>query len=108
MLDEADRRFPGVPVKAVVTTSDSWPHIGGIREYGPLLASDYKLYALNSTTGALRCTFNTGGAIAASPLAIDPDGAGPEGVTFLKTPLPRNANGKVLKNALRELLTASV
>src|SRR4029078_12651961 len=44
-------------------------------------ASDYKLYALNSTTGALRCTFNTGGAIAASPLAIDPDGAGPEGVT---------------------------
>ncbi len=31
----------------------------------------------------------------------------PEGVTFLKAPLPRNANGKVLKNALRELLTAS-
>jgi len=44
-------------------------------------ASDYKLYALNATTGALRCTFNTGGAIAASPLAVDPDGAGPEGVT---------------------------
>ena len=33
VLDEAARRFPGVPVKAVVTTSDSWPHFGGIREY---------------------------------------------------------------------------
>jgi outer membrane protein assembly factor BamB len=44
-------------------------------------ASDYKLYALNATTGALRCTFTTGGAIAASPVAVDPDGAGPEGVT---------------------------
>jgi outer membrane protein assembly factor BamB len=43
-------------------------------------ANDYKLYALNATTGALRCTFNTGGAISASPTAVDPDGAGPEGV----------------------------
>jgi hypothetical protein len=33
VLDEAKRRFPGLPVKAVVTTSDSWPHFGGIREY---------------------------------------------------------------------------
>jgi outer membrane protein assembly factor BamB len=44
-------------------------------------ASDYKLYALNATTGALQCTFTTGGAIAASPVAVDPDGAGPQGVT---------------------------
>jgi acyl-CoA synthetase (AMP-forming)/AMP-acid ligase II len=29
----------------------------------------------------------------------------PDGVTFLKEPLPRNANGKVLKNALRALIT---
>ena len=28
----------------------------------------------------------------------------PDGVTFLKEPLPRNANGKVLKNALRALI----
>lgn len=33
MLAEAERRFPGVPVKAVITTSDAWPHIGGMREY---------------------------------------------------------------------------
>jgi len=33
LLAEADRRFPGAPVKAVITTSDAWPHIGGLREY---------------------------------------------------------------------------
>ncbi|MGH8199878.1 MAG: hypothetical protein ACREVO_05865, partial [Steroidobacteraceae bacterium] len=33
VLDQAQRRFPGLPVKAVITTSDSWPHIGGLREY---------------------------------------------------------------------------
>jgi hypothetical protein len=32
-LDEAARRFPGVKVKAVITTSDAWPHLGGLREY---------------------------------------------------------------------------
>ncbi len=44
-------------------------------------ASDHRLYALNATTGALQCTFFTGGAIAASPLVVDPDGAGPQGRT---------------------------
>ena len=33
MLAAAANRFPGVPVKAVVTTSDAWPHIAGLREY---------------------------------------------------------------------------
>ena len=33
VIDEVERRFPGVPVKAVISTSDAWPHIGGIREY---------------------------------------------------------------------------
>jgi hypothetical protein len=33
VLAEAERRFPGVPIKAVVTTSDAWPHIAGLREY---------------------------------------------------------------------------
>jgi hypothetical protein len=28
---EAARRYPGAKIKAVVTTSDSWPHVGGIR-----------------------------------------------------------------------------
>jgi hypothetical protein len=33
ILTDVQTRFPGVPVKAVVTTSDAWPHIGGVREY---------------------------------------------------------------------------
>jgi len=28
---EAKKRYPGAPIKAVLTTSDSWPHVGGIR-----------------------------------------------------------------------------
>jgi hypothetical protein len=44
VLDETARRFPGVPVKGVVTTSDAWPHLGGVREYAargiPIFALD--------------------------------------------------------------------
>lgn len=43
-LDEAARRFPGVSVKGVVTTSDSWPHLGGVREY---VARGIPVYALD-------------------------------------------------------------
>jgi hypothetical protein len=43
-LDEAARRFPGVPVKGVVTTSDAWPHLGGVREY---VARGIPVYALD-------------------------------------------------------------
>ena len=32
-LADVRQRFGSKPVKAVVTTSDAWPHIGGIREY---------------------------------------------------------------------------
>jgi hypothetical protein len=31
-IAEARRRFPGLPVKAVITTSDSWPHLAGVRQ----------------------------------------------------------------------------
>ncbi len=27
------RRFPSVPIKAVISTSDAFPHFGGLREY---------------------------------------------------------------------------
>jgi hypothetical protein len=33
IIAEAERRFPGLPVKAVISTSDAWPHLGGVREY---------------------------------------------------------------------------
>jgi len=46
ILELAQSKFPGVPVKAVVTTSDSWPHIGGLREY---VAHGIPVYVLDRT-----------------------------------------------------------
>jgi hypothetical protein len=31
VIEEARKRYPGLPIKAVLSTSDSWPHIGGVR-----------------------------------------------------------------------------
>jgi len=44
ILEEAERRFPGVPVRGVISTSDAWPHIGGVREY---VARGIPVYALD-------------------------------------------------------------
>lgn len=43
VIAEAKKRFPGLPIKAVVSASDAWPHIGGIREY---VARDIPIYYL--------------------------------------------------------------
>ena len=32
VIDEAHRRWPGAPIKALVMTSDPWAHMGGFRE----------------------------------------------------------------------------
>ncbi|WP_424682065.1 hypothetical protein [Frateuria sp. YIM B11624] len=32
VLAKAHSEYPGVPIKAVLSTSDSWPHIAGVRE----------------------------------------------------------------------------
>jgi len=42
VIAEAEKRFPGQKVKAVITTSDAWPHVAGIREYA---AQDIPIYA---------------------------------------------------------------
>jgi hypothetical protein len=44
ILAEIDRRYPGVPIKALVTTSDAWPHIAGVRAY---VARGIPIYALD-------------------------------------------------------------
>jgi len=44
VLAEAGKRFPGILIKCVITTSDSWPHIGGLREYA---AQGIPLYVLD-------------------------------------------------------------
>ena len=49
-LDEARKRF-GVPVTAVITTSDSWPHIAGVRQ---AVARGITVYALDLNVPILR------------------------------------------------------
>jgi hypothetical protein len=61
VLAEAERRWPRVPVKAVLSTSDSWPHIGGVREYVargvPVYALDLNLPILSRLVSATRGEF---------------------------------------------------
>ncbi|HEU5400098.1 MAG TPA: MBL fold metallo-hydrolase [Terriglobales bacterium] len=44
LLAEAHKRFPNVPMKAAITTSDAWPHFGGIRE---IVANSIPIYAVD-------------------------------------------------------------
>jgi hypothetical protein len=44
VIAAARQRFPGQPIKAVITTSDSWPHLAGIRE---CVAQGIPIYALD-------------------------------------------------------------
>jgi hypothetical protein len=44
VIEDATNRFPGLAVKAVISTSDAWPHIGGLREYA---ARGIPIYALD-------------------------------------------------------------
>jgi hypothetical protein len=46
VLEFAQSKFPGIAIKAVITTSDSWPHIGGVREY---VARGIPVYVLDRT-----------------------------------------------------------
>lgn len=44
VLEEAKKRFPNEKIKAVITTSDAFPHFGGVREYA---AQGIPIYALD-------------------------------------------------------------
>jgi hypothetical protein len=44
VLDEIATRYPDARIKALVTTSDAWPHLGGVREY---VARGIPVYALD-------------------------------------------------------------
>jgi hypothetical protein len=60
-ISEAERRWPGVSIKAVITTSDAWPHLAGIREYVargiPIYALDLNIAILQRVVEAPRTTF---------------------------------------------------
>jgi hypothetical protein len=51
VMQEAKRRYPELPIKAVITTSDAWPHLAGIREY---VAAGIPIYALGRNEPILR------------------------------------------------------
>jgi hypothetical protein len=61
VIAEAERRWPGAPIKAVISTSDSWPHIAGVREYVargiPVYALDLNLPILQRLVDAPRTSY---------------------------------------------------
>jgi hypothetical protein len=63
VLEEAAKHFPGVPVKAVISTSDAWPHLGGVREY---VARGIPVYALDLNRPILE-------RLLAAPRTLNPD-----------------------------------
>ncbi|NOK17283.1 hypothetical protein [Corallococcus carmarthensis] len=63
VLDEAAKRFPGLKVKAVVSTSDAWPHVGGLREY---VARGIPVYVLDLNRALVE-------RLVASPRTLLPD-----------------------------------
>lgn len=65
VLDFVAKRFPNVAVKAVVTTSDAWPHVGGIREYA---ASGIPIYPLDLNVSILTRIIEAPRAIAPDPV----------------------------------------
>ena len=63
VIQEARRRYPGLPIKVVISTSDSWPHIGGVREY---VAHGVPVYVLDRSLPLLK-------RLVAAPHAERPD-----------------------------------
>jgi hypothetical protein len=56
VLAEAARRFPRLPVKAVISTSDAWPHLAGVREYA---ARGIPIYTLDLNRSAVMRIIDT-------------------------------------------------
>jgi len=73
VIAEAERRWPGTKIKTVISTSDAWPHIAGVREYVargiPVYALDVNLPILQRLCSAPRASFPD--ALAKSPRKPD-------------------------------------
>jgi hypothetical protein len=63
VIDKAKADNPGQPIKAVLSTSDSWPHVGGVRQ---VVASGLPLYVLDLNKPLLE-------RLIASPRRLHPD-----------------------------------
>jgi hypothetical protein len=69
VLDEAARRFPGVPVKALVTSTAFYWHVAGVREYA---ARGIPIYAAEPNIPVLRSLLNAPHTLAPDTLAMHP------------------------------------
>lgn len=71
LLEQAHTRFPNTPIKAAITTSDAWPHFGGVRE---VVANGIPVYAVDLNQPILTRFIN-------APFTESPD-------TLAKSPKP--------------------
>ena len=69
ILAEAKKRYPDAPIKAVLCTSDSWPHVGGVRFD---VAQGLLVYILDLNQTLLQRMLT-------APHTIDPDALQTEG-----------------------------
>jgi hypothetical protein len=63
VIDKAKQQSPGQPIKAVLSTSDSWPHVGGVRQ---VVALGLPVYILDLNKPLLERLVN-------SPRHLNPD-----------------------------------
>jgi hypothetical protein len=63
VIDEAKKKYPGAPITAVLSTSDSWPHTGGVRT---VVAQGLPVYILDLNQPLLD-------KMIAAPHTLDPD-----------------------------------
>jgi hypothetical protein len=63
VIGEANRRWPGSPIKALVMTSDPWAHLGGVRE---AMALGIPIYVRSTSVPFLT-------RLARAPHTLDPD-----------------------------------
>ena len=63
VMKEARRRHPGMPISAVLSTSDSWPHTGGVRQ---AVSMDLPVYILDLNRPLLDRMMS-------APHALEPD-----------------------------------
>jgi glyoxylase-like metal-dependent hydrolase (beta-lactamase superfamily II) len=82
VIEEVKKRYPGEPVKAVLSTSDSWPHTGGVRA---AVAQGLPLYILDLNEPLLDKMMS-------APHTLDPDAL--ENSKGSKTPIWKVVSGK--------------
>jgi hypothetical protein len=63
VIDKAKEQSPGQPIKAVLSTSDSWPHVGGVRQ---VVALGLPVYILDLNQPLLQ-------RLVTSPRRLNPD-----------------------------------